>query len=67
MTELEKLGLEQIGILSKELEDGIIHLAVIDKEELNRDKHIYPLVRKAADISRWVSAIEENIEKTEEE
>jgi hypothetical protein len=69
MTELEKLALQHIHLLANELEDGIRKLALLKFEntELNNEKHIYPLSGKASEISRWVDAIEENVEKTEEE
>jgi len=66
MTELEKLGLGEIFKLSNELGSELRNLALMKKEDIDNDKHIYPLSGKCSDIERWVEAIEENVEKTEE-
>ena len=65
MNDLQRLALEHVQVIVKEIGSEIIGLGTSlrnNKEEFDEQKHSYPIHGKTSTIDRWIEAILDNTE-----
>lgn len=61
MNELEKLALEHLVKMAKQIDNDMISIGmIVDEGKFNRDKHSYPIAGKAREMGWWLEAIINN-------